>query len=139
MKVCKTCNVAKPDDQYYGDSYRDGKYKECKECCNIRSKKWAKENPEKVKEKRRKQRLKQKYGITVEQYNEMFKQQKGLCAICKQEHKRRPLNVDHDHSTGAVRKLLCDKCNMALGLINDSKDILKEMIRYLDENLTVGY
>jgi hypothetical protein len=139
MQVCKTCNLEKPEDMFYGSTYRDGKYKECKQCSNIRSKNWAKNNPEKVKENRRKTKLKQKYGISIEQYNTMFKNQDGKCYICHKEHTRRPLNVDHNHSNGQVRGLLCDKCNMALGLVKDSTEILTDMIRYLNAYSIVGH
>ena len=65
----------------------------------------------------RRRKLKQKYGLTPEEYNRMFENQSGCCAICKKhqsEFKRR-LAVDHDHGTGQVRGLLCGACNVLLG------------------------
>lgn len=72
------------------------------------------------------------YGITLEQYEKMYNRQKGKCAICKTY--RESLVVDHDHKTGKVRHLLCHKCNLALGYVNDDTKILKSMITYLDEH-----
>lgn len=81
-------------------------------------------------------RLRNKYGISLEEYNRMFQQQEGCCAICgtHQSNEQRSLAVDHDHRTGKVRALLCHKCNAALGNVNDSIDILKEMISYIDKH-----
>lgn len=77
--------------------------------------------------------LKRLYGITVEDYNTLFKLQSGLCAICDspQEDQKRKLSVDHCHSTGRVRGLLCQKCNRALGLFNDNTRIMKRAMEYL--------
>jgi Recombination endonuclease VII len=125
LKICKHCNVEKHLSDFYPRN--NG----CKTCCNKRAVEWNKNNPSKVKETRRKNKLKQKYGITPEEYDKMFTEQNGVCYLCGSDHQRRPLNVDHCHSTGRIRKLLCDKCNMALGLVNDSKELLLKMIGYL--------
>jgi len=81
--------------------------------------------------------LKRVYGITIEQYDEMFKIQGGVCKICKKEgevitpkHKM-TLVVDHCHEKGHVRGLLCHKCNKGLGLFHDSIEDLKRAIKYL--------
>lgn len=54
------------------------------------------------------------YGITLDEYERLFIEQNGLCAICKAEPIKYKLAVDHDHDTGAVRGLLCPPCNRAL-------------------------
>lgn len=79
-------------------------------------------------------RLMPKYGITSEQWDEMYNAQEGRCATCDthQSKLKRRLNIDHDHSTGKVRGLLCDACNRALGHVNDSVDTLRRLINYLD-------
>jgi hypothetical protein len=82
------------------------------------------------------------FGITIKQYNEMNIQQCGLCSICgKQEtaidtriNDVRALAVDHNHETGKVRGLLCTNCNMMLGSAQDSIDILKSAITYLEKH-----
>lgn len=73
------------------------------------------------------------YGISVSDYNEMFSNQNGCCAICgkpeKLHHSR--LHIDHDHKTGIVRGLLCSKCNQGIGLFNDNIDLLQSAYNYL--------
>lgn len=83
----------------------------------------------------RKKRLKQKYGITVEQYESMFREQGGACAICggiNLNGKR--LFVDHNHETGAVRGLLCMNCNYLVGHGGDRKELLLRAAEYLDKH-----
>jgi hypothetical protein len=91
-------------------------------------------NPEKVRVWQRSCDLKRIYGITLGEYNSMSLAQGGACAICgKPERTRRALAVDHNHSTGKVRGLLCWPCNAALGLFMDDKDLLSTAISYLTE------
>lgn len=84
------------------------------------------------KEKIREYSIKQ-YGITVEQYNQMFVDQNGLCKICKNPKgsNEKNLSIDHCHTTGKVRGLLCNKCNAGLGFFKDDISILTEAIKYL--------
>lgn len=73
-----------------------------------------------------------KYGITVEDKENMCKNQNGCCAICVNPFKNaRDTHVDHDHLTGKVRGLLCSRCNLILGHAKDSQIILKSAIQYL--------
>ena len=70
-----------------------------------------------------------KYGISGEIYSKMVEAQESKCAIC---HKFCPkLFVDHNHTTGEVRKLLCSNCNTAIGLAYEDHTILENMIAYL--------
>lgn len=71
------------------------------------------------------------FGLTPEQWDSMNETQLGRCAICEGVSKGRPLDVDHDHSTGKVRELLCRRCNLALGYVADSIETLEAMIEYL--------
>lgn len=72
-----------------------------------------------------------KYGITPEDFKQMFETQQGKCAICNEEPKtKRGLHVDHDHETGKVRGLLCHGCNVALGSFKDVT-LLNKAIEYL--------
>lgn len=125
MKVCSTCKEEKPLTDFYN------KKAHCKICSNKAALQWKKDNKEKDQITRQKSKLKAKYGMTIEQYDAMVKEQKGVCYICKNENPTRKLNVDHCHKTGKIRRLLCDKCNMTLGLINDSQELLKQFIFYL--------
>ena len=71
-----------------------------------------------------------KYGLEPGQYNDLISGQDNRCGICKR--KMRSPHVDHDHSTGAVRGLLCSNCNTGIGLLGDSTDRLLSAILYLD-------
>ncbi len=76
-------------------------------------------------------RIKLNYGLSVDEYNIMLKQQEGCCAICQLRCKRGRLAVDHDHDTGVVRGLLCLSCNTALGQFRDSPAVLERAFKYL--------
>lgn len=93
---------------------------------------WIKNNYTRWKKGQRRRHYKKKYGITIEQYHEMFKQQKGKCAICQKYRSRtRKLSVDHHHKTGKVRGLLCTRCNFAIGYANEDVKIIDNMKLYL--------
>jgi hypothetical protein len=73
-----------------------------------------------------------KYGITADDFKQMFETQQGKCAICNEEPKtKRGLHVDHDHETGKVRGLLCHGCNVALGSFKEDVTLLNKAIEYL--------
>ena len=84
------------------------------------------------KEKLRKRKLERTYGIDLD-YEKLFQDQNGCCAICGRSYTefQRPLCVDHDHDTGEVRGLLCSPCNVAIGLLRSNTDVLLQAIRYL--------
>jgi hypothetical protein len=79
-------------------------------------------------------RLKTSFGITIEQYYEVAEKQKHCCAICgiHQSKLVRFLAVDHDHKTNRNRGLLCMKCNIAIGMLNDSTKLLDKAKKYLE-------
>ena len=90
-----------------------------------------------IHESNRERRLYYKYGITLDDYAEMAESQDYKCAICGKHHNGdddRLLAVDHCHSSGKVRGLLCMQCNVGLGNFNDDTDLIKKAIRYLEEN-----
>lgn len=72
-----------------------------------------------------------KYGLTSEQWDEMFAAQGGVCAICKQPSTGRRMAVDHDHETGRVRALLCASCNRGIGHFRERPATMYQAIRYL--------
>lgn len=86
------------------------------------------------KERNRESQLRNKYGITVEQYDQMLTEQNHSCKICGThfDDNGRALPVDHCHTTGRVRALLCDPCNKALGLLKEDINIMKNMIEYVE-------
>ena len=81
----------------------------------------------------RSKNMERSYGITLEEYNKMVKNQNGKCAICGTSPKE-TLTIDHDHNTGKVRQLLCRFCNAALGLAKEDINILESMIKYIHKH-----
>lgn len=81
----------------------------------------------------RKKWYKVEYGITLEDYNNMFQSQMGCCAICGTHQTKfaKGLAVDHCHTSKNVRGLLCTKCNLLLGYASDNVEILLSAINYL--------
>jgi hypothetical protein len=76
--------------------------------------------------------LKSKYGIGIEEYEALYRFQAGKCAICKRRpDQKRRLAVDHDHDTGEVRGLLCSRCNLVLGQMDDKVEWFRLAAKYL--------
>jgi hypothetical protein len=90
---------------------------------------YLKANPEKAYLFRRRAMLKAKYGMTLEEYDLLLAQQGGRCALCPRETN---LHIDHDHTTGRVRGILCIKCNHALGVLGDDLPGLDRATSYLN-------
>lgn len=104
-----------------------------------RTRKWRRSNPERARELHRKSERKRKlkrYGLTELQYNDMLAKQNNLCAICFCENKTtRDWHVDHCHTTGKVRGILCHHCNLLLGNARDNQMILNSASKYLENFL----
>jgi hypothetical protein len=98
-----------------------------------RSRKYKEEHKEWVKKRSRNYHLKLKYNLTPEQYDEMYNQQDGRCAICNihQSGLKKNFMIDHNHTTNAVRGLLCGNCNTAIGLLDDSIELIIKAAEYL--------
>ena len=129
MRTCTLCKKKQKESDFYKSNHN------CKTCKNKMVRSWRKENPEKYFLYDRKIKLKNKYGMTPEDYDRIFSAQKGKCAICLTDDylkKNRHYNIDHDHKTGKVRGLLCNKCNQNIGIIEDNiKYNLERIIKYL--------
>lgn len=83
-------------------------------------------------------KIKNLYGLSIEQFHLMLRLQKGKCAICRQEPQplrdgRTGWMIDHCHKTDKVRGLLCKNCNWMLGQAKDSPEILRLGAIYLDD------
>ncbi len=157
MKTCVRCGAVKQITEFYRHKRSaDGRNSYCQECSRSYAREWKKNNPERVNEGRlrwkeanpnkvrevqkkanqnRPQnyardlfRLK-KYGLTPEAFDEMYIRQGGACAVCGSGGR---LHVDHCHTTGITRGLLCFRCNAALGLTGESRTILELLAIYLD-------
>lgn len=127
-KACSKCKEVKSLDNFYPNQRaKDKCKKQCKTCWD--GSVWARyATPEYV----RTAGLWQKYGLTLEDYNNLLEKQNKVCAICEQPPSKQFLYVDHCHATGRVRGLLCNRCNTALGLLNDSVELFERSIEYLE-------
>jgi len=86
--------------------------------------------------RKRELRIKRQYGISQEQFLLLKEKQNSLCAICGA--KPEILVIDHCHTTGDIRGLLCHGCNRGIGLLKDNIDILNKAVHYLgNENRSV--
>ena len=93
-----------------------------------------------------KQRKWRAAGVDAQRYQEMLREQNGVCAICHQPEtspdkasgKTKDLAIDHDHATGAIRALLCSNCNRGLGLFNDSVELLAKAREYVLYHTPLG-
>lgn len=139
MKTCPKCSQSKSVSEFYKDKSRpDGLKVWCRECSRKHDTsnpdtrrayqtKWRKDHPELFKQRRRKYR----YGITPDQYNQLLTEQQSCCAICKHPFGDTQPHVDHCHTSGAVRGLLCGNCNRMIGLAYDNTNILVNAVAYL--------
>lgn len=154
MKICTTCKISKEKEGFYRNkNMADGRDTRCKSCRNKAYKNWyntdkaqekiktySKEYYKRpgVKEKTRAHGINRRFGISSDVYLKMLSLQKNKCAICNKEEscpKHKYLSIDHDHKTGKIRGLLCNKCNKAIGLLDDNPKILHSAINYLTHNL----
>lgn len=132
-KYCTTCQKIKPSGEFH-----DPKWDRCKTCHNKNSNaRYHSLTPEKKKDRQKKSRLRN-YGLTQEQYDTLMAKQNGKCA-----NKRCPVefvpgvevHIDHDHDTGVVRGLLCERCNVLEGLLKSAEAALG-LYKYMTTNVT---
>lgn len=139
MKTCTVCKQNLSYDYYHRSKQtKDGYGYRCKDCDKKARLKYQTENKERFKEINRNKLLKNRYGISLDEYNTMLEQQNYSCKICGSKDSSSPhgsanFAVDHCHETGSVRGLLCNQCNRGLGLFKDSTELLLKSINYLKE------
>lgn len=126
------------------DAERQVKYrKNNREKVRLNDRKYYKNNNESIKKRRltyksqdKNRYLKNTYGISLEDYKVLLINQNNSCAICGSEDpkgfKAQSFHVDHNHETGQVRGLLCQPCNMAIGLLKENTVTLSKAIIYLN-------
>lgn len=141
--MSKECPSCKDPNASFNTSKttKDGLRYSCKSCEKINSANWRKTNKEKCraydknrKERKREQNYRRKYGISIDTYESMLKEQGGCCMICRRaELKDKKLDIDHCHRTGKIRGLLCARCNKTIGLLEDDGQLALNMIAYLDK------
>jgi len=122
-KKCRKCSQIKRQDEFHFNSgSKDGLGSWCRHC---------------AKGKGRQIQLQQRYNLTVKQYELILESQNNVCTICgkleiiKCGVRVKRLAVDHNHTTGKVRGLLCSTCNLLVAHVENNPKILKEIPRYL--------
>jgi len=138
-KTCCTCKQTLPlKDFYKRGENREKTRSDCKKCTLEKHSQYGFINY--AVSKRR--HLKDDFNITLEYYDDLVRKQNNKCAICKQEEtaltnnksRIKSLCVDHCHKTGKIRGLLCQKCNLILGIMKDNTELFKECTNYLEIN-----
>lgn len=140
------------DDFTFHPLGKDQRLPKCKCCLAAEARLWRKKNPKKMRLANknnhtrhamaiRSKRLKDKYGIDIDEYAYLLEKQGYVCAICERpETKYRngtliSLAVDHCHATGKVRGLLCILCNRGIGNFHDNPNKLQLAIDYLNKHV----
>lgn len=132
MKICSRCKLEKDESEFYRYPQRGGVQNYCKDCKHAYCREYYQKNKDRVRRQNKRASLKFHYGMTLEQYDEMYISQQGQCSICKTKHE--VLHVDHDHNTGDIRELLCNRCNRTLGLLEEDPMIMHSMIEYVQNH-----
>lgn len=130
---CPKCDTIKLLEEFSRNRRtKNGRNSWCKSCIRPAIKDWGRRNRPNL----RNTLIKSRYGIDQLEYNAMFTEQKGCCAICKKHQSTlgKTLSIDHCHATLVVRGLLCGNCNRALGYLQDSSELLTAAIAYLSKH-----
>lgn len=148
MKRCTTCNEIKTFDCFYVSRISSAGstiyVPSCKQCESKKAKrKWNSLSEEEKKnwskrsnsnkEYHKNYRLQTKYNLTLQEFKQMYDDQQGCCYICETSVPNDQIRVDHDHSTGKVRKLLCHHCNVILGHARENPEVLTKCVEYIND------
>lgn len=121
-RICIHCEKEKPETAFH--RRRKGRMRICGECRRVTRPKWNETSAERFDRK-----LRYEYQLTREQYEALVLSQNGLCAICgRAPEPGKRLVIDHCHSTGQVRALLCIYCNTVVGAYENHRT---EVVAYL--------
>lgn len=121
---CRDCGIVVTDENCVIHGFNVRAF--CKACYTIKARGYN------AKRDMSRHNMMHRYGVELEEYNKKLELQLGGCAICKQPCKTgRKLAIDHSHTTNILRDLLCQRCNVVLGLVNDDELLLFDMMDYL--------
>ncbi len=134
---CQKCGETKPRDAFYSLRHTTAPRRPCKACIlQDKRARYAAQDGDRVSHA---QVLREKYHLTPAEYERMLVAQGGRCAICRQPETTRGrsgaprrLAVDHDHRTGAVRNLLCHRCNLVTWAVEENLELLDKVRTHLE-------
>ena len=136
IKECLKCRVEKPESDFYlfADKWQSKKYLSAR--CRPCHQEYKKESPVATARNRKAEKLKLRYGLTYEEWENLRENEDFACMICgiTEAELDRKLDVDHCHSSNKVRGVLCNSCNTILGRAKDNIEVLKAAIGYLEAN-----
>jgi hypothetical protein len=139
QKLCSKCDQTKAVSQFRTRRDRVHPASICRDCDVLNKTVYYKRNGTTTEYKRhaRQGHLRRKFGLTEEKFLQLLQDQGGKCAICgiSPDESTRRFHVDHCHTTGAVRGILCFKCNSGLGSFDDKKGLLRAALSYLDRSM----
>jgi len=132
---CTRCREFLPDEDFSKDSTKPERRKRCSYCRECSKILRSKPSYKISNRQSMRRRVLRRVGLTIEDYEQMFENQDGVCAICANPPGKKMLAIDHNHETGEVRGLLCGSCNTGIGLLQDSPDILAAALEYLQKKV----
>lgn len=134
QRVCADCDTGLPIFEFPPHRSKPERIDTCRQCVRAR----RHERFGGVPSDQHHYKLLKKFGMTAAEYNAMVEAHGGRCAICRRlpyggrkDARKKYLSVDHCHTTGKVRGLLCDSCNLAIGLFKDDPDRMLTAVEYL--------
>lgn len=142
-KLCTSCDIVRPLDEFYKNkSTKDGLASWCKVCHaadtskrqrlpHVKAQRKAHKAKPEIKRRAYLKHVERKYGLTEPEYEHLFTTQGGRCLVCNEAAK---LVVDHNHTTGEVRGLLCQFCNYLAGLLDTAPDRLEQVNNWLKKD-----
>lgn len=140
-KTCRGCGKIKPVEMFgVNRGVKDGYFGTCRDCRNARARARYSDDADAFREATRWRMIKHRYGLTKADWEALYDSQDGKCAICGGELpvdiKTRPnvratTCIDHDHETGIVRGLLCQSCNLGIGMLKHDESLMLSAIAYL--------
>lgn len=157
IKECSKCKKPVPAVAFYKDHRNsDGLASACCKCYKAAAKAWDAANPGKRRARAKRRRLKdpecswrwtllKRYGLVPADYWQLYAAQDGKCGICGQAETMirqgtlSKLSVDHNHATGEIRGLLCNRCNRAIGRMDDDPAMLRASVAWVETAKTARF
>ena len=137
-RTCNKCGIEQDLETCFyktgrkNDTNPNNRHYTCKECTKARLKESKSQSPK----RKRELHLLRKFNMTLNDYDQMVERQGDKCALCPAtkpggRHTDASWCIDHDHVSGKIRELLCNDCNMVLGIVQDSPEHLLRMVKYI--------